>query len=95
MEDQQGRLLSPEETQASLVAHRQEVAAASPVAVDDPAASLAGRKLTMARPDELVMVFDDLPGWHGSGDIQASALDTSARRHRYDAFEQNLAIVLQ
>ena len=65
------------------------------LAVDDPAASLAGRKLTMARPDELVMVFDDLPGWHGSGDIQASALDTSARRHRYDAFEQNLAIVLQ
>lgn len=65
------------------------------LAVLDPATSLAGRKLGLVGQQDLILLFDGIPGWHGDTDVQAAALDTSARRYSHDDFQANLARTVQ
>ena len=61
--------------------------------VDEPRAALSGRKIEdVARPSELLMVFDCWPGWHGEDGLNAAAVDCSARCYTVGQWEANLLL---
>ncbi|MEZ6191177.1 MAG: type II secretion system protein [Phycisphaerales bacterium] len=60
--------------------------------VDDDAASLSGRLLPTVKRADLVLVFEDLDGRHLEGQLNAAAIDGSARAYTVEDFEANLAL---
>jgi hypothetical protein len=52
----------------------------------DPAAALAGKNLGDGLAADLVLLFENIPGWHGGTQVQAPTLDTSACRYSHDEF---------
>ena len=58
--------------------------------VYDPRASLGGRVLDVARPSNLLLVFETLYDWHDPNVVNGAALDGSARSYTLDEFDDNL-----
>lgn len=57
----------------------------------DDYASLEGKRLEDARSSDLVLAFEDEPGRHMMGTINAAAVDTSSRTYTTPEFNANLA----
>ncbi len=58
--------------------------------VDDDAASLSGRLISMVASPELILVFEDMGGRHRADTINAATIDASARAYEMGAFQLNL-----